>query len=93
MRQVLAGWITREQHLLDQLRARPALPYAKWHKATQQVQSDKSRDRKLTAAGWQVESADYLDDAQIAALGTSWTKRLGSSRDALAVLALRGTLP
>jgi very-short-patch-repair endonuclease len=26
-----------------------------WHEATQhQVQNDKSRDRKLTAAGWQV---------------------------------------
>jgi 16S rRNA (adenine(1408)-N(1))-methyltransferase len=47
----------------------------------------------LAAAGWQVETADYLDDAGVAELGTSWTKRLGSSRDALAVLALRGTLP
>jgi 16S rRNA (adenine(1408)-N(1))-methyltransferase len=44
------------------------------------------------AAGWTIEAADYLDDAQIAELGTSWTKRLGSSRDALAVLALRGTI-
>jgi 16S rRNA (adenine(1408)-N(1))-methyltransferase len=43
-------------------------------------------------AGWTLASADYLDDAQIAELGTSWTKRLGSSRDALAVLALRGTI-
>jgi 16S rRNA (adenine(1408)-N(1))-methyltransferase len=43
-------------------------------------------------AGWQLESADYLDAAQLAALGTSWTKRLGSSRSTLAVLALRGTL-
>jgi 16S rRNA (adenine(1408)-N(1))-methyltransferase len=46
----------------------------------------------LAAAGWQVETAEYLDDAGIAALGTSWTKRLGSSRDALAVLAVRGTV-
>lgn len=43
-------------------------------------------------AGWTLETADYLDDVQIAELGTSWTKRLGSSRDALAVLALRGTI-
>lgn len=42
--------------------------------------------------GWTVESAAYLDDAEIAALGTSWTKRLGSSRDELAVLALRGRI-
>jgi 16S rRNA (adenine(1408)-N(1))-methyltransferase len=41
-------------------------------------------------AGWTLESASYLDDAQLAELGTSWTKRLGSSREALAVLALRG---
>jgi 16S rRNA (adenine(1408)-N(1))-methyltransferase len=41
-------------------------------------------------AGWTLASADYLSDAQLAELGTSWTKRLGSSRDALAVLALRG---
>jgi hypothetical protein len=33
-----------------------------------------------------------LDAAGIAALGTSWTKRLGSSRAALEVLALRGAI-
>ncbi len=43
-------------------------------------------------AGWHLEAAQYLDGAQIAALGTSWTKRLRSSRDALAVLALRGRI-
>jgi 16S rRNA (adenine(1408)-N(1))-methyltransferase len=42
--------------------------------------------------GWTLRSADYLDDAGIAELGTSWTKRLGSSRQSLAVLALRGTI-
>ncbi len=41
-------------------------------------------------AGWQLESADYLSAAQIEQLGTSWTKRLGSSRSELAVLGLRG---
>jgi 16S rRNA (adenine(1408)-N(1))-methyltransferase len=41
-------------------------------------------------AGWMLESADYLDGSELAALGTSWTKRLGSSRESLAVLALRG---
>jgi 16S rRNA (adenine(1408)-N(1))-methyltransferase len=44
------------------------------------------------AAGWQLTAASYLDDAQVAELGTSWTKRLGSSRDRLAVLALRGSV-
>jgi 16S rRNA (adenine(1408)-N(1))-methyltransferase len=43
-------------------------------------------------SGWTLESAEYLSDAQVAELGTSWTKRLGSSRDALAVLALRGRI-
>jgi len=43
-------------------------------------------------AGWTVESAGYLDDAQIADLGTSWTKRLGSTRSSLSVLALRGRI-
>jgi 16S rRNA (adenine(1408)-N(1))-methyltransferase len=43
-------------------------------------------------AGWTLCAADYLDAAQIAELGTSWTKRLGSSREALDVLALRGTI-
>jgi 16S rRNA (adenine(1408)-N(1))-methyltransferase len=43
-------------------------------------------------AGWTLREAAYLDDAQLAALGTSWTKRLGSTRDELAVLGLRGTI-
>jgi 16S rRNA (adenine(1408)-N(1))-methyltransferase len=43
-------------------------------------------------AGWAIATAGYLDEAQVAALGTSWTKRLGSSRAALDVLALRGTI-
>jgi 16S rRNA (adenine(1408)-N(1))-methyltransferase len=44
------------------------------------------------AAGWRVDAAEYLDANGIAALGTSWTKRLGSSRTELDVLALRGTV-
>jgi 16S rRNA (adenine(1408)-N(1))-methyltransferase len=43
-------------------------------------------------AGWTLTSADHPDDAALADLGTSWTKRLGSSRSELAVLALRGTI-
>lgn len=42
--------------------------------------------------GWTVEQAWYPDGDELAALGTSWTKRLGSSRSELAVLALRGTI-
>jgi 16S rRNA (adenine(1408)-N(1))-methyltransferase len=43
-------------------------------------------------AGWALTAADHPDDAALADLGTSWTKRLGSSRSELAVLALRGTI-
>jgi 16S rRNA (adenine(1408)-N(1))-methyltransferase len=43
-------------------------------------------------AGWHLDEAAYLDDSGVAELGTSWTKRLGSSREALAVLMLRGSL-
>ena len=46
----------------------------------------------FAAAGWTLDSAQYLDTDQIAELGTSWTKRLGSSRDSLDVLALRGRI-
>jgi 16S rRNA (adenine(1408)-N(1))-methyltransferase len=44
------------------------------------------------AAGWRLDSSAYLDRPAIAELGTSWTKRLGSSRTELGVLALRGTI-
>lgn len=43
-------------------------------------------------AGWQVEDVDYPDAAALAELGTSWTKRLASTRDELAVLRLMGTI-
>lgn len=51
-----------------------------------------NRAQMYAAAGWRVDAADYLDATAIAALGTSWTKRLGSSRTELDVLALRGTI-
>jgi 16S rRNA (adenine(1408)-N(1))-methyltransferase len=43
-------------------------------------------------AGWRLDSAYYPSAAEIAELGTSWTKRLGSSRSELAVLCLRGSI-
>ena len=70
-----------------------------WRPSVPEVGAERRADARLGArragaglrgAGWTLEAADYLDDAQIAQLGTSWTKRLGSSRDVLAVLALRG---
>jgi len=43
-------------------------------------------------AGWTLETAYRVDAEELASLGTSWTKRLGSTREELAVLALRGTI-
>lgn len=42
--------------------------------------------------GWRLERSWYLDDAGVAELATSWTRRLNSSRDQLEVLALAGTI-
>jgi 16S rRNA (adenine(1408)-N(1))-methyltransferase len=50
------------------------------------------RSARYASSGWRIDAADYLDPAGLAELGTSWTKRLGSSRDALDVLAVRGTI-
>ncbi|MBE7188103.1 class I SAM-dependent methyltransferase [Jatrophihabitans endophyticus] len=44
------------------------------------------------SAGWTIDSATYPGADELADLGTSWTKRLGSTRDDLAVLALSGTI-
>jgi len=43
------------------------------------------------AGGWRLDSADHLDPAGLAALATSWGRRLGSSRERLDVLALTAT--
>ena len=42
--------------------------------------------------GWRLDEARYLDDAGIAELATSWTRRLNSSRNRLEVLALTGVI-
>ncbi|GLZ37805.1 16S rRNA (adenine(1408)-N(1))-methyltransferase KamB [Actinokineospora sp. NBRC 105648] len=46
----------------------------------------------LAAAGWRLDAAAYLGADEIAALATSWTRRLNSSRDQLDVLALTGVI-
>lgn len=44
-------------------------------------------------AGWRLERADYLDDQQVTALRSSWTRRLRSSRAGrFGVLALSGSV-
>ncbi len=42
-------------------------------------------------AGWRLTGARYLSPDEVEALATSWTRRLGSSRGHLDVLALTGT--
>ncbi|MFJ8228477.1 16S rRNA (adenine(1408)-N(1))-methyltransferase KamB [Streptomyces sp. NPDC094448] len=46
----------------------------------------------LDRAGWRLDEAKYLDAEEIAALSTSWTRRLNSARDQLDVLALTGVV-
>jgi 16S rRNA (adenine(1408)-N(1))-methyltransferase len=46
----------------------------------------------LAAAGWRLDAAEYLDPQGIAALATSWTRRLSASRGTLEVLALTGVV-
>lgn len=48
--------------------------------------------KRYAAAGWRLEEAAYLTEDEITRLATSWTKRLGSSRDRLEVLGLIGTI-
>jgi 16S rRNA (adenine(1408)-N(1))-methyltransferase len=43
-------------------------------------------------AGWWVSAARYLTAEEVAALHTSWTRRLGASRPRLRVLAFAGTI-
>jgi putative methyltransferase len=46
----------------------------------------------LLSGGWRLDSADYFGEREIADLATSWTKRLGASRQRLDVLGLRGSI-
>ncbi|MCP2305186.1 16S rRNA (adenine(1408)-N(1))-methyltransferase KamB [Actinokineospora globicatena] len=46
----------------------------------------------LKAANWHLDAAEYMAAEAIAALATSWTRRLNSSRDQLDVLALTGRI-
>ncbi len=41
-------------------------------------------------AGWTLTDAHYADGAEIAALATSWSRRLGASRGQFEVLTVRG---
>jgi 16S rRNA (adenine(1408)-N(1))-methyltransferase len=42
-------------------------------------------------AGWRMSGGRYLSPAEVDAMATSWTRRLGSSRDHIDVLALTAT--
>ena len=47
---------------------------------------------RYASVGWRIGSAGYLDQPAAKELGTSWTKRLASSRDELAALGVRGVI-
>ncbi|MGW1682672.1 16S rRNA (adenine(1408)-N(1))-methyltransferase KamC [Saccharopolyspora sp. NPDC002376] len=44
------------------------------------------------AGGWTLNTARYFGDEELNALATSWTRRLGSTRDELDVLGLTGVI-
>ncbi|GAA2994403.1 16S rRNA (adenine(1408)-N(1))-methyltransferase KamB [Actinokineospora diospyrosa] len=69
---------------------RPAVPEVGDHPEPTPESAEKDLGPALEAAGWHLDTAAYLDADEIAALATSWTRRLNSSRDQLEVLALRG---
>ncbi|MEY8043326.1 16S rRNA (adenine(1408)-N(1))-methyltransferase KamB [Saccharopolyspora cebuensis] len=48
---------------------------------------------RFAAAGWRLDDARYLDAEAVAALSTSWTRRLNSSRERFDVLELTGVIP
>lgn len=44
------------------------------------------------AGGWTLNEARYFGAEELDALATSWTRRLGSTRDELDVLGLTGVI-
>ena len=46
---------------------------------------------RYAPAGWLLTDAHYADPAEIAALATSWSRRLGAARGRFEVLTLRGS--
>ncbi|WP_035302981.1 16S rRNA (adenine(1408)-N(1))-methyltransferase KamB [Actinokineospora inagensis] len=71
---------------------RPPVPEVGTHPEPTPDSAAEDLGPALKAAHWHLHAAEYLDDAGIAALATSWTRRLNSSRDRLDVLALRGLI-
>lgn len=71
---------------------RPAVPEVGDHPEPTSTSAFTRVAPALAQAGWRLEQAKYLDAEEILALSTSWTRRLGSARDQLDVLALTGSL-
>lgn len=71
---------------------RPPVPEVGEHAEPTPESAVKSLGPLLAAAGWRLDEAKYLDAAEIAALATSWTRRLNSTRAQLDVLALTGVI-
>jgi 16S rRNA (adenine(1408)-N(1))-methyltransferase len=71
---------------------RPSVPEVG---STPEPDPDRAMDELAKAyagSGWRIEQAAYLGDEEIEQLATSWTRRLGSSRERFDVLALTGTI-
>jgi 16S rRNA (adenine(1408)-N(1))-methyltransferase len=71
---------------------RPAVPEVGLHAEPTPESAVAELGPRYAEQGWRLDQACYLDDAGIAELGTSWTRRLNSSRDRLDVLALTGVI-
>lgn len=71
---------------------RPAVPEVGQHPEPTPETAGSDLAAGYGRSGWTIERAWYLDEAGIAELATSWTRRLNSSREQLDVLALAGTI-
>jgi 16S rRNA (adenine(1408)-N(1))-methyltransferase len=71
---------------------RPPVPEVGDHLEPTPASASRDLGPVLHAAGWQLDTAGYLDATGIAELATSWTRRLASSRTHLDVLALTGVV-
>jgi 16S rRNA (adenine(1408)-N(1))-methyltransferase len=71
---------------------RPPVPEVGSHPEPTPASALEQLARQYAAAGWQLVGAEYLDEAAVRELATSWTRRLNSSRGQFEVLALTGTV-
>nr|CAI47641.1 16S rRNA methyltransferase [Streptoalloteichus hindustanus] len=71
---------------------RPPVPEVGEHPEPTPETVDEGLAARYAQAGWQLTDCRYLAAEEVAALETSWTRRLNSSRDRFDVLALTGKI-